>query len=147
MRLRISTSFLGRLLLPALCALLITFCAIAAPKSQLWPYWQSSNDANAAAIDHRIWQDLLSRYLATPHPSGIARFSYARVSPSDKANLNRYLVGLQQLDPRAHSRAEQIAYWINLYNALTVKLVLDHYPVQSIREIHEGLIAFGPWDD
>jgi hypothetical protein len=33
---------------------------------------------------------------------------------------------------------EQFAYWINLYNALTVKAVLDHYPVKSIREISLG---------
>ncbi len=37
-------------------------------------------------------------------------------------------------------------YWINLYNALTIKLVLDHYPVASIRDISPGLFSFGPWD-
>lgn len=41
----------------------------------------------------------------------------------------------------------QRAYWLNLYNALTVKLVLDHYPVRSIREISisPGLLSVGPW--
>ena len=45
------------------------------------------------------------------------------------------------------NRAEQMAYWINLYNALTVKVVLDHYPVASIRDIDisPGLFASGPW--
>ncbi len=45
-------------------------------------------------------------------------------------------------------RPEQLAYWINLYNALTVQVVLDHYPVASIHDIaiSPGLLAIGPWD-
>src|SRR6185369_6345248 len=40
---------------------------------------------------------------------------------------------------------EQRAFWINLYNALTVAIVLDHYPVKSIREISLGGPEAGPW--
>ena len=41
-----------------------------------------------------------------------------------------------------------MAYWINLYNALTVKVVLDAYPVDSIRDIHEGVSRLpAPWGD
>lgn len=39
-----------------------------------------------------------------------------------------------------------MAYWINLYNAATVELILDHYPVRSITRIKSGLFSFGPWD-
>ena len=39
------------------------------------------------------------------------------------------------------------AYWINLYNALTVDPVLAHHPVKSIREIGGGWLFRGPWDD
>ena len=48
----------------------------------------------------------------------------------------------------ALNRDEQKAYWINLYNALTVKVVLDHYPVRTIRLINLSSRAFarGPWD-
>ena len=47
-----------------------------------------------------------------------------------------------------YSRDEQLAYWINLYNALTVQAVLDDYPVESIRKISisPGLFSIGPWD-
>jgi hypothetical protein len=38
-------------------------------------------------------------------------------------------------DERAASREERVAFWINTYNAFTVKLILDHYPVTSIRSI------------
>ena len=46
-----------------------------------------------------------------------------------------------------YSRPEQFAYWVNLYNALTVRVVLDHYPVASIRDLYisPGLFAKGPW--
>ena len=45
------------------------------------------------------------------------------------------------------ARPEQLAFWINLYNARTVALVLDHYPVESIRDIKSRLFSFGPWGE
>jgi predicted TIM-barrel fold metal-dependent hydrolase len=45
------------------------------------------------------------------------------------------------------SRAEQLPYWINLYNALTVRTVLAHYPVTSIRKIRPGWLSLGPWKE
>ncbi len=46
-----------------------------------------------------------------------------------------------------YNRQEQKAFWINLYNALTVKVILDHYPVNSIRDIDisPGWFSDGPW--
>ncbi len=46
-----------------------------------------------------------------------------------------------------YPRDEQLAFWVNLYNALTVKVILDHYPVQSIKEIDisPGWFSSGPW--
>ena len=44
------------------------------------------------------------------------------------------------------NRVEQKAYWINLYNGFTVKLILDNYPVKSILKISNGLIKSGPWN-
>ncbi|MGH2576750.1 MAG: DUF547 domain-containing protein [Actinomycetota bacterium] len=121
--------------------------AVAAPKPELQPYWDRSDAANPAAIDHSPWQRLLDGYLDTRHPSGVHRFAYAAVRSADRAVLRAYLAALQGLDPRRYSRPEQEAYWINLYNALTVDLVLAHYPVKSIREIGGGWLVRGPWDD
>ena len=60
-------------------------------------------------------------------------------------DTSRYLEGI---DPREYRRAEQMAYWINFYNARTVKMVLDAYPVDTIREIHQGDAPMtGPWKD
>jgi len=45
-----------------------------------------------------------------------------------------------------HSRPTQFAYWVNMYNALTITVILDNYPVESIRDIDtSGLFKNGPW--
>ena len=116
---------------------------------ELIPFWNVSDEANTALIDHGPWQALLAAYLA-PHPSGVNRFDYAALKgdDADVARLNDYLDGLQALDPRTYARAEQHAYWINFYNALTVKVVTDAYPVDTIKSIHEGWLPLtGPWGD
>ncbi|MGI9290637.1 MAG: DUF547 domain-containing protein, partial [Gammaproteobacteria bacterium] len=45
-----------------------------------------------------------------------------------------------------YNRAEQQAYWINLYNALTVEEILANYPVKSIRKIDSAILGLGPWN-
>lgn len=51
------------------------------------------------------------------------------------------------LEISGYSRPEQFAYWFNPYKALTIQVVHDHYPVESIRniDISPGLFADGPW--
>ncbi len=82
------------------------------------------------------------------HADGVNRVAYGRVSPTDRGALDDYIARLAAAPISAYRRDQQRAYWINLYNALTIKIVLDHYPVASIRDldISPGLFAFGPWD-
>lgn len=81
------------------------------------------------------------------HPSGVNRVPYDEVSGADVAELDAYVSDLQDVSVSELDRDEQFAYWVNLYNAYTVKLVLDHYPVDSIRDIDlSGLFTRGPWD-
>jgi hypothetical protein len=119
-----------------------------APQSDLWPKWQKHDAASAQKIDHSAWDKLLKRYLVAPHPSGIHRVRYGSVAPEDRKALKSYLENLQSLPISAYNRAEQKAYWINLYNALTVEIVLSRYPIESIRDIgiSPGLFSRGPWD-
>jgi hypothetical protein len=57
------------------------------------------------------------------------------------------MASLEAARVSALAPAEQFAYWINLYNAGTVQLILDSYPVKSIRDIKPGgLFSSGPWD-
>ena len=138
----------GRIMGGLLSLALLLGVADAAPGSEPLSTWQASVETNAASIDHSAWQSLLDSYL-TSHPSGINRFDYAalKASAEDAARLAGYLTSLQELDPRHYSRQEQQAYWINFYNALTVRVVVDAYPVDSIRDIYQGWLPLGPWDD
>lgn len=122
--------------------------AAAAPPPDLWPRWQAHAAQSTEAVDHSLWGMMLKKYLATDHPSGINRFPYGNVSPADRQSLAKYLGYLQQTRVSSLNRKEQQAYWINLYNALTVQVILDHYPVKSIRDIDisPGLFSNGPWD-
>ncbi len=52
---------------------------------------------------------------------------------------------MQAIDITQYPRDEQFAYWVNLYNAATVDVIIDNYPLESIRDI--GLIGQGPWKD
>ena len=122
---------------------------LAAPSSTLLEFWNASDETNTETIDHSAWQNLLTTYLSS-HPSGVNRFDYAalKANAEDTAKLADYLAHLQAHDPRTYPRAEQKAYWINFYNALTVQVVVNAYPVDSIRDIHESWIPLsGPWDD
>lgn len=122
--------------------------AAAAPSAELWPRWQVHLSENGETIDHSPWDALLGQYLLTNHPSGINRFRYADVTKNDTQNLDSYLMQLKKIQVTKLNRLEQKAYWINLYNALTVKVILDHYPVKSITDIDisPGLFTNGPWD-
>ena len=137
-------------ILPLVWLSLILFfspAVFAAPDSNALVFWSASNEENTRTINHDSWQLLLNRYLNSNHPSGIHRFNYAAVTTEDQKALDVYLKEMQQLNPRRFSRTEQKAYWINLYNALTVELILKSYPVTSITKLGDSFLSFGPWDD
>ena len=128
-------------------ALLVAQTAGAAPKADLWPRWEKNDPANKQKVDHSAWDAFLKKYIVAPHPSGINRVNYATVAPEDRTALANYVKSLESVAVSGYSRAEQIAYWINLYNAKTVELILTRFPVKSIRDINisPGLFSSGPW--
>ncbi len=123
------------------------FDALFVPRAELWERWIASDSRNPRTIDHRAWERFLESYVS-PSPDGINRIAYAAVVPADRAALDDYLATLARVAISDYAPDEQRAFWINLYNALTVQLILAHYPVADIREIDisPGLFAVGPWD-
>ena len=132
----------------------VAFCAAAmpvaagagaAPEAELWERWTAHDPASTETIDHSAWDGILERFVA-PGPDGVARFAYAAAA-RDRAALDAYVDSLARTPVSRYARPEQMAYWINLYNALTVQVVLDRYPVESIRDIDisPGLFSDGPW--
>ncbi|MEZ8168300.1 DUF547 domain-containing protein [Vibrio sp. 10N.286.46.A8] len=125
-------------------SLLFSTLAWSAPKSDLWPYWNQSNETNLEQVSHQDWQQFLDNYLVKQGQHTLVR--YQTVSSSDKTKLKQYISRLEQIDPLYYPKAEQYAYWVNLYNAVTVDLILDAYPIKSITKLG-GLFSFGPWGD
>ncbi len=118
----------------------------AAPKAELLSHWAASDENSVQIVDHQLWQSLLDDYVSTD-ASGVNRFNYAAVDGESKLTLKKYIDQLASVKPQTLARQEQMPYWINLYNALTVQVILDHYPVKSIKKIGKGFFSFGPWDD
>lgn len=120
----------------------------AAPDADLWPDWQAHDASSTAQIDHRAWQAVLDRYLVAIEP-GVTAFDYVAAKQGGYDTISGYIASMAQVAVSGLNRAQQFAYWVNLYNALTVRVVLDHYPVTSIRDIDisPGLFSSGPWGE
>ncbi len=105
-----------------------------APKAELWPRWQAFNPASREAIDHRLWDRFLKAFVKQDD-TGINRVAYGRMGDGGNEVLSEYLDKLNNTPISRYGRKEQKAFWINLYNALTVQLIAESYPVDSIRDI------------
>ena len=109
--------------------------------------------ARPAAADSDTPLDaLLARYVLD-HPDGVTRVRYAawKDNATDMRALDAWIAEAASRRPSAMPRNEAFAYWANLYNALTLKVVLERHPVRSIRDIHSTGVPFdprqfsGPW--
>lgn len=88
---------------------------------------------------------LFQKYVQPLDAQGLARFNYAALksNAADFATLNTYISHLEGQDASTLSDNDALAYWANLYNAVTVKLIIDNYPLKSIKKI--GNPISGPW--
>jgi hypothetical protein len=123
-------------------ALLALFAAPA--EARLAARFAAHDPESTIVVDHGAFGDFLSRYLSEG-PDGVNRFAYGAVSQDDHQALKDYIASLERVDVSGLNRAEQFAYWANLYNAVTLDVVLDNHPVGSIRDIRSGLFFPGPW--
>lgn len=90
-----------------------------------------------AEVDHTLWGELLTKH------NHQGRVDYKGMQ-TDEALLDRYLVQLEKIDPDSLERSDSLAYYINLYNAWTVKLILSKYPdLTSIKDL--GTLIKSPW--
>ncbi|PSR14264.1 MAG: DUF547 domain-containing protein [Bacteroidetes bacterium] len=91
--------------------------------------------SSAQPISHAAWDSLLRKHV---DDHGLVDYQgFAQ----DSNQLKDYLSLLSNNAPneKTWSKTEQLAYWINAYNAFTVKLILDYYPVNSIKDIKDGI--------
>jgi len=102
----------------------------------------SIGQSNSPVMNHDNWNALVNKYVTAGGQVNYKGFV------QDSALLQDYLKELSQNPPGKNwSENEQLAYWINAYNAFTVKLIVDHYPLKSIKDIGDGLpMVNSPWD-
>jgi hypothetical protein len=81
--------------------------------------------------EHRAWTVILAKYLRD------GSVDYRGLVDHGQPALNAYLGALSAASPAESgwTREERLAFWINAYNAFTIRLILDHYPLSSIRSI------------
>ena len=137
----------GIFVLAVLSAATYFFLFFNSNNAELDKRWAESNENNTETIDHEAWQVLLDDYLVTDTDSGVNLFDYEGLLDDDRQQLDDYVDELVSQDPLSFNKLEQKAYWINLYNAATVQLILDNYPVASITTLGESVTDFGPWNE
>eukprot|EP00439_Symbiodinium_sp_Y106_P089534 s1_g2070.t1 len=123
-----------------------SFEANFAPDSELWARWEAHNPQSTETIEISVWNEILATYVVQG-ADGLNRFSYGAVTADDHQKLKQFIGAQTALTISDYARPAQKAYWINLYNAVTIDVVLDAYPVESIRDIDisPGLFSDGPW--
>ncbi|WP_158555191.1 DUF547 domain-containing protein [Fulvimarina endophytica] len=118
----------------------------------------AGNAENATIdLDWQPYRQFLERYVVDD-PEGLNRVRYSDVSAEDHQGLKDMIAAWARTDVAALTAAQKFAFFTNLYNALTLDVVLDHYPVKTIRDIkpeedaEKGLFAslsdaftIGPW--
>lgn len=85
---------------------------------------------DSKAPSHAAFDEILKKYV---DDSGLVNYTGLK---KDRSALRRYLSSLEQNAPNGQwSEDEKLAYWINAYNAYTLDLIVQHYPVESIKDI------------
>lgn len=94
------------------------------------PVSPSKTSLNAGPVDHSLYDRLLKKYV---NEKGLVNYKGFK---SEEKELQKYLDMISTNPPSDKlSKNEQMAYWINAYNAYTIELILKHYPVESIKDI------------
>lgn len=105
------------------CAILISACRVKDFQSASKP------------ISHALFDSLLRQHV---NEAGLVDYK-GFIQDSVKFKEYLQLLGRHHPNDEHWSREDQMAYWINAYNAFTIQLIVDHYPVASIKDIKNGI--------
>lgn len=112
------------------------------PKKAVKNELVSTTENSSVNVDHSQWDQLLKKYVDN---KGWVNYNGFK---KDQAKLDEYLKMLSVNNPTNDWNVQELlAYYINLYNAATVKLIVENYPVKSIKDIDapwtKGRVAVG----
>ena len=97
----------------------------------------AASGARAEAVDYGTYAELLQAHVR----DGVVDYAGFK---ADEARLDDYLARNGRVNPESLSREDRFAYYINAYNAWTIKLILTGYPgVKSIKDL--GSLLQSPW--
>lgn len=101
--------------------------------------------SNLSAFDHthQSWTEILKRYVSKADKQTFVDYQGIL---KEKNKLGSYLENLSKVSKSHFSsfnKKQRLAFLINAYNAFTVKLIIDHYPVDSIKDL--GSLFSSPW--
>jgi len=91
--------------------------------------------SSSKPVTHELWDTLVKTHVSE---TGVVDYEGFI---EDQTKLQNYLDLLSSAHPNEAnwSRDQRLAYWLNAYNAFTVKLIVDNYPVASIKDIKSGI--------
>jgi Protein of unknown function, DUF547 len=94
----------------------------------------ASAAAQEQGLDYAPWDRLLKKFVTE---KGRVDYGALQANPAD---LNQYVEQIAVRSPISHpndfpTRSSQLAYWINAYNALVVKAVVENWPTKSVRNL------------
>lgn len=95
----------------------------------------------AADPDYTLWNEVLQDYYDPQHG-----FDYQGLKARDISKLDATRQAMAQVHVQSLTGKEQLAYWMNLYNISIVGLIVDQYPVRSIKNLSRGLNPYGVFD-
>lgn len=96
---------------------------------------QSKEAQKTTKFNHVVWNNLLQKHVSIGGHVNYKAFK------NDTLLLQKYIAELRvNIPDKQWNQEDKLAYWINAYNALTIDLILRHYPVKSIKEIKN------PWE-
>ncbi len=96
-------------------------------------FFAGSGDEKAS---HDLFTELLTKYVKN------GKVNYNELRNDDR--LEKYLDQLSQTNPASiKNEKDRLAFWINAYNAFTLKVICDNYPVKSITDLNSGKV----WDE
>ncbi|TDJ54019.1 MAG: DUF547 domain-containing protein [Ignavibacteria bacterium] len=101
---------------------------------------QNKND------QHLLFTQILNDYVH----DGLVNY----INLKEDKRLDKYLEQLENTNPdNLRTDEDKLAFWINAYNAFTLKFIIEEYPVESINDLHWGGLYLGTllgttvWDD
>lgn len=111
------------------CLFCSLFCGVVGFSAPAW---------SGVTVDNSLYAELLGKYVK----NGVVDYQGFK---DEEAHLDQYLKILAETDPKTLDPNEQFAFYINAYNAWTIKLILSEYPgVQSIKDL--GSFFKSPWE-